>query len=69
MRDVDECRADVAVDLRELDLQPLPQLEVEGAERLVEQQHRRPLDERPRDRDALLLTAAELRRHAVAEVL
>ena len=40
----------------------LPQLQVERAERLVEQQHRRPVDERARERDALALAAAELAR-------
>ena len=69
MRDVDERGADVAVDLRELDLQPLAQLQVERAERLVEQQHRRPVDERARDGDALLLAARELAGQPVAELL
>ena len=69
VRDVDEGRTDVAVDLRELDLQALPQLQVERAERLVEQQNRRSLDEGPRDGDSLLLTAGQLARHPVAEVL
>ena len=49
--------------------QPLPQLlahlGVERAERLVEQQHLRLDRERPRQRDALTLTARELRRPAV----
>ena len=69
MRDVDEGRPDVAVDLRELDLQPLAQLQVERAERLVEQQHGRPVDERARDGDALLLSAGELAGKPVAELL
>ena len=69
VRDVDERRPDVTVDLGQLDLEPLAELQVERAERLVEQQDRRTLDERPRDRDALLLAAGELRGHAVAERL
>ena len=69
VRDVDERRADVAVDLRELDLQPLAQLQVERAERLVEQEHGGPVDERPCHRDALLLPARELAGKALAEAL
>ena len=69
VRHVDEGRADVAVDLRELDLQPLAELQVERAERLVEQQHRGPVDERPRHRDALLLAAGQLAGQPVAELL
>ncbi len=69
VRDVDERRADVAMDLRELDLEPLAELEVERAERLVEQQHGRAVDERARDRDPLLLAAGELARQPVAELL
>ncbi len=68
VRDVDERRADVAVDLRQLDLQPLAELQVERAERLVEQQHRRSVDERARDRDPLLLAARELAGQPIAEV-
>ncbi len=50
----------VALDLLELDLQALAQLQVEGAERLVEQQHLGQVDQRARQRDALLLAAREL---------
>ena len=35
----------------------LQELEVQGAERLVEEQHGGPVDQRPRERDALLLAA------------
>ena len=45
----------------------LAQLQVERAERLVEQQHARLVDERPRERDPLLLAAGELARLALAE--
>ena len=51
----------------ELDLHLLAQLEVEGAEGLVEQQHLGPVDQRPREGDALALAAGELGRPAVAE--
>ena len=40
-------------------------LQVERAERLVEQQHARPQDERARQRDPLLLAAGELARPAI----
>jgi hypothetical protein len=44
---------------------PHAQLEVEGAEGLVEQQHGRAVDERAGERDALLLAAGELARLAL----
>ena len=50
------------LDRLELDLHLLAQLEVERAERLVEQQHARPVDQRARERDALPLAAGELAR-------
>ena len=61
VRHVDERDADLALDPLELDLHLLAQLEVERAERLVEQQQRRPVHERPRQRDALAHAARELR--------
>ena len=61
VRDDDERDADVALDALELDLHRLAQLEVERAERLVEQQHLRVHHERARERDALLHAAGELR--------
>ena len=42
----------------QLELHLLAQLQVERAERLVEEQHARAVDERPRQGDALLLAAA-----------
>ena len=63
--DVDEGDPDLALDPLQLDLQPLAQLQVERAERLVEQQHLRQVDQRPGERDPLLLAARELRRAAV----
>ena len=66
MRDVDEGDPDVALDLLELDLHLLAQLQVERAERLVEQQDARAVDDRARERDALALAARELGRLAVA---
>src|SRR3954452_1588902 len=58
--DVDEGDADLALDRLQLDLHLLAQLQVEGAERLVEQQHLGPLDDRPGQGDALALAAGEL---------
>ena len=46
----------------QLELHLLAQLQVERAERLVEKQHLRLVDERARERDALLLAAGELAR-------
>ena len=60
MRDVHERRARARLDLLELELHLLAQLEVERAERLVEQQRGGLVDERARERDALLLAAGEL---------
>ena len=45
----------------------LAQLGVEGAERLVEQQHLRLQDECPGEGDPLLLAAGQLRRPALLE--
>ena len=45
----------------------LAELEVERAERLVEQEHRRPLGQGPCQRDPLLLPAGHLGRQATAQ--
>ena len=63
--DVDEGDPDLALDPLQLDLQPLAQLQVERAERLVEQQHLGQVDQRPGQRDALLHAARELVRAPV----
>ena len=59
---VDERDPDLALDVLQLELHRLAQLQVERAERLVEQQHRGQVDERARERDALALAARELAR-------
>ena len=64
--DEDERDADLVLDGLQLDLHLLAQLEVEGAERLVEQQHLGPVDERAGQRHALALAAGQLVRAAVA---
>ena len=67
VRHVDERDADLALDRLELDLHLLAELEVERAERLVEEQDLRAVHDRARERDALPLTAGQLGRLAVAE--
>ena len=62
MRDVDEGDPDLVLDALQLQLHLLAELEIERAERLVEQQHLRVVDERARERDALLLAAGQLLR-------
>ena len=68
MGDVDERDADLALDALELELHHLAQLEVERAERFVEQQRAGVVHQRAGQRDALLLTAGELGRLALGEV-
>ena len=67
VRHVDERDADLLLQIDELDLHVLAELRVERRERLVQQQHRRMGDQRPRDRHALLLPARKLVRVALAE--
>jgi hypothetical protein len=57
VRDVDEGRPDVALNRLQLQLHLLAELHVERAERLVEEQRGRRVDERPSQGDALLLAA------------
>ena len=68
MRDVHEGEPDLGLDALELQLHLAAQLEVERAERLVEQQHLGPVDDRAGERDPLLLAAGQLRRLAPGEV-
>src|SRR4051794_17732596 len=67
VRDVHEGDADLLLDALELDLELAAQAQVEGAERLVEKQGARLVDERAGQCDALLLAAGELRRLAPGE--
>src|SRR5262245_1966010 len=64
---VDHRNADLAVDALELDLHLLAQVLVEGAERLIEQEHVRVEDEAAREGNALLLAAGQLARMLVGE--
>ena len=66
MRHVDERDAEPALQALELDLHFFAQLQIERAERLVEQQHLGLIDERARQRDALTLPARQLRGTALA---
>jgi hypothetical protein len=52
-----ERRAELVLQVRQLELRVLAQLAVEGRQRLVEEQQLRALDQCPRQRDALLLAA------------
>ena len=58
--DEDEGDADLLLQRGQLGSQRVPQLRVERAQRLVQQQHRRLEDQRPRQGDALLLPAGHL---------
>ena len=68
VRDVDEGGADALLQRLQLVLHLAAQLQVERAERLVEQEHRRLDDQRPRQRHALPLSAGKLVRHLVEGV-
>ena len=66
---VEEGQADLLLDRLQLELHLTAQLEVERSERLVEQQERRTVDDRPSEGDALLLAARELGRPPLREVV
>ena len=59
VRDQHEGDAELALQVLQLDLHVGAQLLVERGERLVEQQHGRLVDQRPRQRDTLLLAAGQ----------
>ena len=65
MGDVDEGGPGALLDPLQLELHLAAELQVEGAERLVEQQRGGAVDERAGERDALALAAGELGRAAV----
>ena len=68
MGDQHEGDADIALQVLQLDLHVAAQLAVESGERLVEQQHLRPVDQGAGKRDALLLAAGEFPDCAAAQV-
>ena len=63
--DEDEGDAELLLQRLQFLLHLLAELEVERAERLVEQQHLRPVDQRAGERHALALAAGKLRRAAL----
>src|SRR5215212_9897376 len=65
--DVDEGYTDLVLQVLEVELHLFPELEVEGPEWLVEEQHLGPVDERPGECDPLLLAAREHVRLALLE--
>ena len=67
VRDVYEGDADLALHVLQLKLHFLAKFQVKGAERLVEQQDLRLVDDRPGERDALALAAGQLCGLALAE--
>ena len=67
VRDVDERDAHLALHPLQLELHLLAELEVQRAERLVQQQHVRFVHDGPGQRDALALAAGQLGRLAAAE--
>ena len=68
MGDVDEGQADLLLDALELDLHLPAQLEVEGAERLVEEEHVGAVDQGAGQGHALLHATGELVRLLAAGV-
>src|SRR5712691_4423206 len=67
--DVDRRDGKAPLQLSQLDPHALSQLRVEVRERLVEQEHLRAADQGAREREALLLSAGELRRGPFLETL
>src|SRR5205823_6391411 len=65
MGDENDGHADSLLQKLEVDPHLLAQLDVEVAERLVEQEHMGLVNESPRQNDALLLPPAQYRRHPV----
>src|SRR5579862_1161655 len=68
VRHEEEGRTDLVLDVHQLELGLLAELLVERAQRLVEQQHLGPADERAGERHALLLAARKLVGLALAEM-
>ena len=67
MRHIDERDADLLLDVLELDLHLLAELQVERAQRLVEQENLGLVDDGPRECDPLALAAGQLVGPAVLE--
>ncbi len=69
MRDVNERDVDVVLNALELQLHLLAELEIEGAERFVQEQHPRLVHESSSEGDSLLLAAGKLPRLALPHPL
>ena len=69
MGDIDEGDAHLLLDALELDLHVLAELQVEGAQGLVQKQHLGPVHKGPGDGHPLLLAAGELVRPPVLKAL
>ena len=69
MRDINEGDAHALLDVFQFVLHVLAEAQVERTERLVEQEHLRPVDEGAGDGDTLLLAAGEARHLAVFKAL
>jgi hypothetical protein len=67
--DEDDRDAELSLEQSHLDPHLLAELGVQVAERLVEQQHVRLVDQRPRQRHSLLLTTRQQRRRSLSIVL
>ncbi|CAB4574248.1 unannotated protein [freshwater metagenome] len=68
MRDVDEGDTDLGLDPLQLDLHLTSQFEIERAERFIEKEERRSIDDSACERNTLLLTARELTRLSPLEM-
>ena len=69
MGDIDDRDPEMFLDVLDLDLQLFAELLVERAQRLVHQHENRVEDERPRERDTLLLPARQLGGAAIIKTL
>ncbi len=67
VRHIDDGQAEFLLDGLDLDLELVTQLLVQGTERFVHEDDRRAVDQRPAERDPLLLTTGQLTRLAAAE--
>ena len=65
---MDEGQSDLGLDALELHLHLAAQLQIQGPERLIEQQDLGPVDQRPRQGNPLLLPPGELGRLAAGQV-
>jgi len=67
MRHIKESDPHLLLEVLQLDLHLFAQLEIERAERFIQEQHARLVDQRPRQSDPLLLPTRQLRRSPLAD--